>query len=275
MGNGLFHKGDQEAMKEATLDTISDAPEPLVDKARMEQDDENVGMEDAQASRVMADAQLSPIPMLQTTSDLNAVHTPSSEQIDGNPRALNKKTEHSPAPADVEDGSLIQAGPQLLASVKSPTPPSSKCSKCQKRKGAEGCHQTACLACCDDLTCVPHKRPREYAAWKAQVLQGSTLIQQRAAELRSRRIPDKRRFVKEPGFVYTGDTIVIWNVREYLANPKWRDDAIRKCSRRLERNDCGKLAVTKRLGNSRERFRQFIEKRMQESNMTSIESGSV
>lgn len=41
---------------------------------------------------------------------------------------------------------------------------------------------------------------------------------------------------REPGFVYLGDTVVIWNIHEYLANPKWKEDALRKSMKRKERN---------------------------------------
>ncbi|GKY93210.1 hypothetical protein MPSEU_000288800 [Mayamaea pseudoterrestris] len=150
------------------------------------------------------------------------------------------------------------------ASAPSPPVPT-KCYKCHKRR-PEGCSKSACFACCDDLRCVPHKRTRDQALLKTQILQGTTPIQLRAAEIRSRRIPDKRRFVKEPGFLYTGDTIMIWNVREFLSNSKWKDDAIRKCLRRMERSKVGKkLTAQKRLGNSRRRFRRFIQRRLEEN----------
>lgn len=169
------------------------------------------------------------------------------------------------APSEQIDGSRSEK--QETPAVMSPSTiarTQSKCSICQKRKAAEGCVSQSCLSCCTDINCALHKRSREQAAWKAQVLDRATPVQLRAAELRARRITNRKGFLKEPGFVYTGDTIMIWNVHEYLANTKWKDDAVRKCLRRQERNEFQRGNV-RRLGNSRRRFQQFIEQRLQES----------
>jgi hypothetical protein len=165
----------------------------------------------------------------------------------------------------------------LSPSVVATATTTGKCIKCHRRKSAEGCLDQACLACCTQTTaCLVHKRGRDYNAWKAQVLAGDTPIQLQAADIRSRRLPPKCKLVtREPAFKYTGDTIVIWNVREYLANPKWRDDAIRKSTRRLARaEDAAKSAtsatggavkVPRRLGNSRRRFGQWLDTKFKES----------
>ena len=182
--------------------------------------------------------------------------------------ATASTSNESVAPSDLQLTSQLNGNAhkkQRDSSLSPQTPRTqSKCSLCQKRKAAEGCINQSCLSCCKDNNCPPHKRAREQAAWKAQVLDRTTPVQLRAAGLRARRIIDRKGFLKEPGFVYTGDTIVIWNIREYLANSKWKDDAIRKSLRRHERNEF-QAAKTKRLGNSRKRFRLIIEQWLQES----------
>jgi hypothetical protein len=71
-----------------------------------------------------------------------------------------------------------------------------------------------CFKCCTDISCSSHKQQRERATWKTQVLNGTTDIQLAAKEKRRKRLP-KGRF-KEPGFVYLGDTVVIWDIRQCL-----------------------------------------------------------
>jgi len=150
-----------------------------------------------------------------------------------------------------------------------------KCRNCNKRLAREGCTQAACLNCCDDDGCEKHKKGKEQAIWKRQVLEGTTDIQVMAKRIRSRVIPKKR--FREQGFAYAGDTVVIWNLREYLRNPKWREDALRKSSRRKirseNRSDESKTSPTKvvartkqsRLASRRRRFRRFIEERYKQS----------
>ena len=196
---------------------------------------------------------------------------PGSELNVDLPSAFNWKYDDDvPATQDLSlQGDKTCTTTKIASSPRSMSPVSSgsRCTKCQKRKAAEGCHEAACLACCEDMTCVPHKRPREQALFRAQVLEASTDIQRRAADLRARKIPDKRRFVREPSLAYTGDTIVIWNVREYLANPKWRDDAVRKSLRRQERSESTQAKSRTGLGSSRKRFRAFLQQKLDESNM--------
>lgn len=147
----------------------------------------------------------------------------------------------------------------------------SKCSKCNKRIAREGCTQLACIQCCDDLVgCEIHKKPRAHAIWKEKILNGTTDVQRMAAAKRNMRIPAGR-FFREPGFVYQGDTVVIWDVRAYARNPKRREEAIRKSLRRRSSSSISSVAktdqqqqrqgeghVVPRLRNSRKRFRQIF-----------------
>ena len=93
-------------------------------------------------------------------------------------------------------------------------------------------------------------------------MSGTTWIQELVKDKRSKLLP-KRRF-REPGFTYLGDTVVVWNVRDYLANPKWKDDALRKANKRkacaAESSSIGKPTET-----SRKRFRRLVEDRYQRS----------
>ncbi|KAL3930204.1 MAG: hypothetical protein SGBAC_011863 [Bacillariaceae sp.] len=40
---------------------------------------------------------------------------------------------------------------------------------------------------------------------------------------------------KETNFQYLGDTVVIWNLKEYLDHPKWKEDALRRSLKRRQR----------------------------------------
>ena len=94
-----------------------------------------------------------------------------------------------------------------------------------------GCTQSVCLKCCTDIQgCIVHKEQRDQAMFRDQVLQGTTDLQKALQEKRSKLIV-KGRF-RESGFTYMGDTVIIWNLREYLANSKWKEEALRKSSKR-------------------------------------------
>ena len=130
------------------------------------------------------------------------------------------------------------------------------CRTCQTRRVPKACHETCrqCVECCKDATCTWHVAQRAKQEWKQKVLTGTTPIQLHAKHLRASRILRRATSQRatnsassttaiprigtlsfhEPGFVYTGDTVVIWNLYEYHATPKWRDDAIRKSQRRKQ-----------------------------------------
>jgi hypothetical protein len=133
-----------------------------------------------------------------------------------------------------------------------------KCAKCEKRLAREGCTQAACLICCTDVSgCEPHNKSRAQAQWKKDVLAGQTEIQLLAAQRRKLRIPEVsgKRFFWESGFVYQGDSVVIWDLREFASNAKWRDDAIRKSLRRRKTT----TSVDRpRLRINRRRFRRIM-----------------
>lgn len=78
-----------------------------------------------------------------------------------------------------------------------------------------------------------HKEQRDQALFRDQVLTGTTHVQRALQDKRSKLIV-KGRF-RESGFTYMGDTVILWNIREYLANPKWKEEAIRKSRKRRGR----------------------------------------
>jgi hypothetical protein len=141
---------------------------------------------------------------------------------------------------------------------------SSKCTQCSKRFAVKGCAQTACTLCCSDETCEKHKRLREQAEWKEQVISGTTWVQSEAKMKRSKLLKHGR--FREPGFVYQGDTVIIWSLRDYVSNPKWREDALRKSNRRrarttdaIEANDLTQKLLNKPKRNRRKRFHRMME----------------
>jgi hypothetical protein len=81
------------------------------------------------------------------------------------------------------------------------------------------------------------------------------------------RAPSKGKFFfREPGFKYQGDTVVIWDVRAYAQNPRWKEDAIRKAVRRQKATNNHKdWEILPPLRNSRKRFHHLVEQWYQTS----------
>lgn len=115
-----------------------------------------------------------------------------------------------------------------------------------------------------------HDELREKERWKEQVLAGTTPTQLKAKEIREKAIP-KGRF-RERDFCYLGDTLVLWDLKQYLANPAWRDDAVRKSKKRKMRqlnNEVGNAPMisSSKRRNRRKRFQQKMEELYQKSLM--------
>lgn len=68
-----------------------------------------------------------------------------------------------------------------------------------------------------------------------------------------------------------GDTVIIWYLRDYLTrNPKWKEDALRKASKRNARQRQDAASTTHRLPRmrrpaNRRRFHHIMERLYQES----------
>ena len=90
------------------------------------------------------------------------------------------------------------------------------------------CSQKACIKCCSDLKCEGHREHRE----KESIINGTHPINKLAQQKRLLAI--KPGAFRDPAFQYLGETIIIWSLREYMSNVKWREDAIRKSLRNLE-----------------------------------------
>lgn len=131
------------------------------------------------------------------------------------------------------------------------------CKTCNKRRAREGCTMRCCVTCCDDTACEVHMKSKEQKAWKESVLAGTTDIQKRAAELRRRRLVPGT--FRESLFLYVGDSVVLWNLREYANNPKWREDAVRKSKRRA----AGMLPVLQKRRRLAEIVDELYEKLLQ------------
>jgi len=201
-------------------------------------------------------------------------------------------------------------------SVSSQSTKSILCRRCQKRNASKGCSVRACHVCCnrvaeaeaargeeedddydddaatDAIACPQHAPLRAKQRWKQLVLEKRTDVQLYAAAKRKMMLP-KNKFHRERGFAYVGDTVVIWNIREYHKNPKWREDARRKSVRRQQTEDDARMIraakcagggntagagggntevegrqndkeYSHRIKNSRKRFRRLVELKYQE-----------
>ncbi|MEM1010237.1 MAG: hypothetical protein AAGJ35_14680 [Myxococcota bacterium] len=102
----------------------------------------------------------------------------------------------------------------------------------------------------------PEKK-KDRDAFREAVLEGSTGIQQRAAQLRSQKT--RPGAFREPNILYMNQTIEIWNLQRYLANPKLKEEAMRRSEKRRARETFQR----KRLKPSRKRFRAIVEAKYQ------------
>lgn len=85
-------------------------------------------------------------------------------------------------------------------------------------------------------------------------MSGTTDINKKAEARRaSKIIPGSFR---EPGFLYLNQTITIWNRNKFMANRKWKEDAIRRSEKRKARDASSMKPV---LRNSRKRFWTIME----------------
>jgi hypothetical protein len=100
------------------------------------------------------------------------------------------------------------------------------------------------------------------------VWNGTSEVQRDAKNKRAKLITNKAgqmRF-REPGFVYMGDTVMIWNFQDYLQNPKWKEDALRKSSKRKARQADIEGKRRRSVGTgSRKRFRWVMERLYEKS----------
>lgn len=108
---------------------------------------------------------------------------------------------------------------------KKPTSISEKCSGCKRRIASRSCVDNACIQCCKDMKCPAHLPKR-------QALQNQLEVNKIAADLRDRAIPQGSH--REPNIKYIGETLVFWNIHEFLKNPKWCKEAMRKAKKQEE-----------------------------------------
>lgn len=86
------------------------------------------------------------------------------------------------------------------------------------------------MNCCDSDDCEKHARLRAQAIFREQVFEGTTEAQQQAAAIRKRRVPPG--LFADEAIQYMGDTIMIWNFRQFATNKLWYKEAIRKSRKR-------------------------------------------
>ena len=122
-----------------------------------------------------------------------------------------------------------------------------------------GCTQQSCLHCCTSTECESHADSRAKQQYHANLLQGNTEIALRAKQVRSLTLLPGA--FHESGFVSLKQTIKIWDLQEFLANPKWKEDAIRKSQKRKAREYETTAASDgpPRLKNSRKRFHLLLD----------------
>ena len=85
------------------------------------------------------------------------------------------------------------------------------------------------MKCCNDPTCEPHREARAELSRKQAILDGTDYITRTANAKRASKVSPGSFY--DTNISYFGETVVIWNVHDFMKNDKWRDDAIRKSAR--------------------------------------------
>ena len=92
------------------------------------------------------------------------------------------------------------------------------------------CIHQACVKCCTDPNCEPHKEARSNLKKQASILDGTDWISRTAAAKRASKVTPGTFY--DTNIEYLGETVVIWDIKEYFNNVKWREDAIRRSRKR-------------------------------------------
>ncbi len=93
----------------------------------------------------------------------------------------------------------------------------------------QACSMKACFTCCTDPNCEGHREQYE----RLSIVEGTHPLQKLASKQRASAV--KIGAFRDDAFHFLGETINVWDFREYMKNPKWRDESIRK-SRRFVRD---------------------------------------
>ena len=100
------------------------------------------------------------------------------------------------------------------------------------------CVKQACVKCCNISTCQPHLIAKLENQRKQSILDGTDSITIAANLKRSSKVKDNGAFV-EGNIHYFGETVVLWNVIDFMKNGKWIDDAVRRCVKNRQRFNNG------------------------------------
>lgn len=91
------------------------------------------------------------------------------------------------------------------------------------------CSQQACAQCCTDDQCEGHQQFR----LRESIINGTHPIQITAKQQRALAVQSNT--FREKAFKYMGETVLIWHFDEFMNNPKWKEESIRKL-RKLKTN---------------------------------------
>lgn len=93
------------------------------------------------------------------------------------------------------------------------------------------CSQLACIKCCTDIDgCEGHRALRDERRRQEAILAGTHAVNVRAAQQRKMAVTPGA-FPGEPALRYLRESLIVWDCRQYLDHPRWREDAIRRSER--------------------------------------------
>jgi hypothetical protein len=144
--------------------------------------------------------------------------------------------------------------------------PLSTCTECAVKRPDENtatANFTSSTVCSDGCRsrATPYDCPTHGASYRAAILARSTDPQRAALLERAKRI-SKGRF-REPHFKYQGDTVVIWNIREFTHHREWRIETMKKTARKKRKWEAP-VSLVPRIQSSRLRFRRILRQLYQQ-----------
>eukprot|EP00578_Thalassiosira_sp_NH16_P025988 CAMPEP_0181091300 /NCGR_PEP_ID=MMETSP1071-20121207/8325_1 /TAXON_ID=35127 /ORGANISM="Thalassiosira sp., Strain NH16" /LENGTH=312 /DNA_ID=CAMNT_0023173431 /DNA_START=64 /DNA_END=1002 /DNA_ORIENTATION=- len=135
-----------------------------------------------------------------------------------------------------------------------------KCTVCKKRLARRNCLKQACIKCCDDPNCEPHREAREVLQKQQSILDGTDGITRAAAKKRASKVAPGMFF--DSDIHYFGETVVVWDIKEFMKNQKWREDAMRRSRNRNERGTVESIDAAGGGGNMKRRRNNEKEEEM-------------
>ena len=119
----------------------------------------------------------------------------------------------------------------------SPSAAPQPCKKCTVKKSKAGCRTQTCIACCKDTNCAAHNEARSRQVNQAKLLSGDNVQARLAKYLREGKLARASQTGPYAGlggdffeqcFDYHGETVKVWDLRDFVKDPRCVTDLSRR-----------------------------------------------